>query len=62
MNTYHHHGTLMRMCHNNSGKSCLVAVKMRKIAILKVFRCYLVVIENETKRNFVMFFKPELGL
>ena len=37
MNTYHHCGTLMRMCHKNSGKNCLVTVKMRKKTILKVF-------------------------
>ena len=49
MNTYHHRGTLMRMCHKNSGKNCLVTVKMRKKMILKIFRCFLVVVENKNQ-------------
>ena len=56
----HHHGTLIRMCHKNNGKNCLETVKMKKKTILEVFRCYLMVVENENQnKNFVLFFEPE---
>ena len=50
LNIYNHLGTLMRMCHKNSRKNCLVTVKTRKKTILKVFRCYLVVVENKNQK------------
>ena len=31
------HGTLIKMCHKNIGKNCLVTVKIKKKTILKVF-------------------------
>ena len=55
INTYHHHGTRMRMCHKNSRKNCLVAMKMRKKTIMKVFRCYLMVVENKTQKILYCF-------
>ena len=30
--------------------------------IQKVFKCYLMVVENKNQKNFVLFFKPELGV
>ena len=54
MNTYHRRGTLIRMCHKNSEKNCLVTV-MGKKTVLKVFRCYLVAIENKTKKFCTVF-------
>ena len=53
---YDHHGTLMRMCHKNCGKNCLVTVKKWKKTILKVLICYLVVIENKNQNKILYYF------
>ena len=50
MNTHHHCGTLMRICRKNSGKNCLVIVKIRKETIWMVFRCYLVEVKNKNQK------------
>ena len=63
INTYHHCGTLMRICHKNSGKNCFVTVKMRKKTILKVFGHYLMVVKNKNQTKILYcFFEPELGV
>ena len=55
MNTYHYHGTLMRIYRKNSGKNCLVMAEMNTKIILKVFR-YLVLVENKIQNKILYGF------
>ena len=63
MKAYRHCGTLMRKCHKNYGKNCLInSEDEEEKTILKVLDAILWWLKIKTKNNFVLFFEPELGV
>ena len=61
MNTYHHCGTLIRMCHKNNGKKLFGNSEDEEENDFEGFGFYLVVVENKNQK-FVLLFEPELGV